>query len=605
VNAAGSDASITRQILQAADIVEVVSRYVTLRKAGKDYKALCPFHTEKTPSFYVSPSKQIFKCFGCGVGGDAIKFLQLKENLTFAEARALLAEQVGIKLTPAGRRAEAGGFTRADLARVNAWAMKFFKAQLAGQAGESARRYLRGRGVSDESIRLFNLGYAPDSWDALLRAARRAGISQDLLLAAGLVRAGNERGPYDTFRNRIIFPIIDTLNRVIAFGGRALDDSPAKYLNSPETAIFDKSSALFGLNLAREAMQKAGRAIVVEGYIDCLMAHQHGWPETVAVLGTALSDSHVQLLRRFVERVILVFDGDEAGLRAADRAIEIVLAGQMEVSIAILPAGQDPADLLSSGRKSDFEAALNAATDALEFRWQQFIRRFGADQATGPARRRAVEAFLAFIAQMPALSAGDAVQQGMSLARLAKLLAVPAEQLRTTIRRLRRTRAGANAAGVSTAISGQIATADAEQVALRQVLEVLLNEPAYYDLVRGIWRPDRIEDPDIAEVARQLQQLCEQQRDWELTDLLAMLPDARFGRVVTDLQIAGQRRGRYAETLDGAIKYLQHAEILRCQQETARMLYRGEEKEQEQRLRKLTEQAKNYRFFVPPKWLKT
>lgn len=608
MSTAPQDSSLTQQVLQAADIVDVVSRYVSLRRAGKDHKGLCPFHDDRHPSMTVSPAKQIFKCFACGAGGDAIKFIQLKENLSFLEARAMLAEQLGIRLEPAkGSAAAAFRSQRMDLGKINTWAADFFHSSLLGPNGQPARDYVKNRGITSEWSEKFRIGLAPDSWDSLLIAARKAGIADDRLFEAGLVKkreSGN--GFYDAFRNRVMFPIVDISGNVIAFGGRALDDNPAKYLNSPESLLFSKGKTLFGLNLAREHAQKAGRILVVEGYMDCLACHQSGYGETVAVLGTALTDMHVQLLRRHVESVLLVFDGDEAGIKAADRSIEIVLNGQLDVRLVILPGGNDPADLLMEGHRDVFEAALNGAIDALEFRWQRFQQAFGAGSQTGPARKEATEAFLQFLAQMPTLHAGDALQRGMWAVRAGKLLGLEPREFQQALRRFLRV----NPDGSQAPAEAAKPKADAEQAALRQIVEVLLNEPAYYDVAREVLHAQPITDSDLAEVARQMLELCESGMPWELTDLLAGLPDARFGALVTDLQAAGQQRGQFDRTLDGALACLQHAAFLRETSRTVEQLKSAErtgsgqpDGRVDEDLRRLSQDTSKHKHFAPPKWL--
>ncbi len=601
------DSSLTQQVLQAADIVQVISRYLNLRRAGKDLKGLCPFHDDRHPSMTVSPSKQIFKCFACGAGGDAIKFIQLKENLGFLEARAMLADQLGIRLERE-KGTPVGTFNRTDLSKINAWAADFFRGTLLGPTGQEARKYVQGRGISPESAERFRLGLAPDSWDSLLIAARKAGIADDRLVAAGLVkRRESGSGYYDTFRNRVMFPIVDISGNVVAFGGRALDDNPAKYLNSPETALFSKGKTLFGLNLAREHAQKARRILVVEGYMDCLACQQAGYGETVAVLGTALTDMHVQVLRRHVDSVILVFDGDAAGIKAADRSIEIVLNGQLDVRLAILPGGNDPADLLMAGQRDVFETALNQAIDALEFRWQRFQQTFGAE--SGPARKAATDAFLQFLAQMPTLHAGDTLQRGMWAVRAGQLLGLEPREIQVALRRFQR--AGMDPARQATSAQAVARPrADAEQAAIRQIIEVLLNEPAYYDVARDVLQSQAISDADLAEVVRQLRDLCESGMPWELTDLLARLPDARFGSLVTDLHLAGQQRGQLDRTLDGALGCLQHAAFLRDASRTVERLKSAERTGSVQadgtvddNLRKLSHDAGKHKHFVPPKWL--
>lgn len=609
------DYSLTQQILQAADIVEIVSRHVNLRKAGKDYKGLCPFHDDKHPSMTVSPAKQIFKCFACGAGGDAIKFIQLKENLSFLEARATLAEQLGIRIERAG--AGAGQFQRQDLTKIQAWAAEWFRNNLLGPQGQSTREYVEKRGISPQTCETFQVGLAPEGWDGLLIAARRNGIKDEQLFEAGLTkRRENGVGYYDAFRNRLMFPIRDISGHVIGFGGRALDDSPAKYINSPETALFNKSKTLYGLDVARNYAQPAKRVLVVEGYVDCVMCHQYGYGETVAVLGTALTDMHVQMLRRQVDSVILVFDGDEAGYKAADRGLEIVLNGQLDVRLAILPEGFDPADLMLAGRTADFEAALNSAVDAVEFRWQRFMRTFAGADEKGPARQQATEAFLQFLAQMPTLHEADALQRGMWAVRVSKMLGLEVQEFHRALRKMQRRPARSmGEPGLAPAASGdptsQKRPLDAQQAALRQIIEVLLNEPAYYDVAREVLRIDEVADSDLAQVARMLQELCESGLPWELTDLLGRLPDARFGQLVTDLQMAGQRRGQLDRTLDGAIQRLQHVAFLRERSKTVEQLKFGQRTGSmqadagsvDENLRKLSEEAGKYSHFAPPKWL--
>lgn len=625
------DYSLTQQILQTADIVEIVSRYVELRKKGKDYVGLCPFHNDKHPSMYVVPAKQLFKCFSCGAGGDALKFIQLKENMTFLEARATLAEQLGIRIE---RTSGSGQFQRQDLTKIQTWAAQWFRNNLLGPKGQPTRDYVEKRGITAQTCETFQIGYAPEGWDGLLVAARRNGISDSHLLETGLIKErDNGSGFYDAFRNRLMFPILDVSGHVIAFGGRALDDNPAKYINSPETAVFSKSKTLYGLNVARNFAQPAKRVLVVEGYVDCVMCHQYGYGETVAVLGTALTDMHVQMLRRHVESVILVFDGDEAGHKAADRALEIVLNGQLDVRLAILPQGFDPADVLTGGAatkqthghlaenqprtgKSALDAILASATDALEFRWQRFMQTFDAENENGPARRQATEAFLQFLAQVPALDSADAIARGMWGVRVAKVLGLEPRDIQQALRRMQRkpVRPAIDPDAAETDIpqeDDQNRAPDATQACLRQIIEVLLNEPAYYDQAQEAFAANTIADGDLAQVALVLQELCQTQLPWELTDLLGRLPEPRFGQLVTDLQLAGARRGELDRTLDGALQRLQHVAFLRETRRTVEQLkirqrtgtIEGDAASVDDQLRKLSQEAGKHNHFAPSKWL--
>jgi DNA primase len=316
------------QVAQATDVVDLIGQYVALKKRGKEFVGLCPFHDDKRPSLNVSPSKQIFKCFACGTGGGVFQFLMQYEKLEFPQAVRALAERAHIPLPAETAAPEPKGLGRADLIALMTFAARYYRSQLRSAAGADALRYALGRGLNESSIDRFGIGYAPDSWDALLRAALAEGYGEEQLVAAGLVARREERpGCYDRFRNRLIFPILGPAGEVIAFGGRALAaEEQAKYLNSPDTPIFDKSAQLYALNWARQPIAASGTAIVVEGYLDALMPIQSGVGNVVATMGTALTDRHVRLLARYAKEAVLVFDADTAGSAAAERALEIFLA---------------------------------------------------------------------------------------------------------------------------------------------------------------------------------------------------------------------------------------------------------------------------------------
>src|SRR5262247_958361 len=311
-------------IRAAVDIVDLVGRFVNLRKAGSHWKGLCPFHSEKTPSFTVNPQKGIFHCFGCGVGGDAFGFVMRQDRLSFPEAVRALAKTTGIALPdePGGRSGDSG---REELIRVMELAGRFYTDTLWKPAGERARAYLGQRGIDTQIARQFGLGYAPEGWESLLTFMKSEKVSEEALIAAGLaVARENRAGAYDRFRGRLLFPIRDLQGRVVAFGGRGFGDEQPKYLNSPETTLYVKGQMLYALDVAREGMRQKNRAIVVEGYLDCLMAHQHGFTETVAALGTAFTPAQLGLLRRYADEVVSVFDADAAGQKATSRLEEML-----------------------------------------------------------------------------------------------------------------------------------------------------------------------------------------------------------------------------------------------------------------------------------------
>src|SRR5438876_3244504 len=311
-------AAVLDDIRAGVDIVDLVGRFVNLKKAGVNWKGLCPFHGEKTPSFMVNPKKGIFHCFGCGVGGDAFGFLMRQDKLTFPEAVRALAKQANVRL-PEER--SAGDSGREELVRAMELASRFYVEALAMAGGEQARTYLEGRGIDPEVAGRFALGYAPEGWDRLRDFMHTEHVSDDVLLSAGLViKRESSPGVYDRFRGRLMFAIRDLQGRVVAFGGRAFGDEQPKYLNSPETPLYTKGNLLYAADLARPAIQAKNRALLVEGYVDCLMAHQHGFTETVAALGTAFTPAQLGLLKRYRDEAVLFFDADAAGRNAAERA---------------------------------------------------------------------------------------------------------------------------------------------------------------------------------------------------------------------------------------------------------------------------------------------
>ncbi|MCK4547650.1 MAG: DNA primase [Candidatus Eisenbacteria sp.] len=350
------------------DIVEVISEFVRLRKAGRSFKGLCPFHKEKTPSFVVNPERQMYHCFGCGVGGDVFSFIMDHEKLDFPEALRYLAERAG--LPPP--RARAGGQTsKNDPAyRANEFAARFFQEQLKSPAGKQALSYLRKRGLSPEVIALFQIGFAPPGWNDLLNAAAREGLGTEALAMAGLVGKG-ERGWYDRFRNRIMFPILEVTGRVVGLGGRVLGDQEPKYLNSPETPVFRKGAHLYGLNWTRGEIGREDRALLVEGYLDLVALKQYGIENVVASMGTALTSEAARRLSRLSKRVTIVNDGDEAGRKAAVRSAEVLLAEGFRVHVAVLPAGTDPDSYVRSSGAEVFRRLVRDAPGIVNFLFRE------------------------------------------------------------------------------------------------------------------------------------------------------------------------------------------------------------------------------------------
>ncbi len=358
---------IIEEVRSRSDIVDVVSAYVKLQKKGSNYFGLCPFHNEKSASFSVSPAKQMYYCFGCGAGGNSITFVMQYENYTFPEAVKALADRAGMTLpeqeyTPEEKRSRD---LKTAILDVNKMAAAYYFYQLRQPSGEPGMSYLKGRELSDQTMHDFGLGYAGKYSDGLYKYLKSKGISDDLLKESGLMNVDERRGMYDKFWNRVMFPIMDVNNRVIGFGGRVMGDGKPKYLNSPETKVFDKSRNLYGLNIARRS--KRGYLIVCEGYMDVISMHQAGFTNAVASLGTALTQQHAALLRRYTDQVILSYDSDGAGVRAAQRAIPMMRTAGITAKVLNLKPYKDPDEFIKNMGTEAFEERLNNAQNA--FMW--------------------------------------------------------------------------------------------------------------------------------------------------------------------------------------------------------------------------------------------
>jgi DNA primase len=449
----GNDAK--EQVRQSIDIVDLVGGYIQLRRQGRNFVGICPWHDDSRPSLNVNPQRQSWKCWVCDVGGDVFSFVMKAEGLEFREALELLAEKAGVTLRPqlGGAGGKSPGSDKRRLLDVVAWAEgQFHRFLLEAPEADVARRYLADRGLTVETIRKFHLGFSPNRWDWLLERAREKQFPAGLLERAGLVIPRDmEGGYYDRFRGRVLFSIRDARSRPIAFGGRVLpqnaEDRTAKYINSPETPLFSKSRELYGLDAARDGIAREKQVVVLEGYTDCLMAHQHGLTNMVAVLGTALGEAHLQVLRRFTDSIVLVLDGDDAGRRRTNEIIDALLAlfvrNQIDLRILTLPEGLDPCDFIASQGSDAFRQLLSSAVDALEHKFHSVTH--GLDLSTDTHRAsEAVEQVLATLAQLRPASREAAsstlLREEQMLGRIARQFRLPEEQLRNRMTALRRAR---------------------------------------------------------------------------------------------------------------------------------------------------------------------
>ena len=362
------------ELLARTDIVDLVSESVRLTKKGRNYWGLCPFHGEKTPSFSVSIDKQIFKCFGCGKGGGAVRYVMELENLPFQDAVAVLARRAGMPV-PEYRGSSPGARERREkILEINRQAALAFHRWLGGPEGEQGLEYLRKRGLSRDALTRFGLGFAPNSWDALIGELSARGYDKRDLLDAGLAVSTKEGRIYDRFRNRVMFPIIDVRGSVIGFGGRVMDDSTPKYLNSPDTPVYNKSRNVFALNLAKTS--KAGRVILTEGYMDTIALHQAGFDSAVASLGTALTEEHGQLLARYFKEAVIAYDGDGAGVAAAQRAIPLLEKAGLKVKVLRMRGAKDPDEFIKTYGREAFAKLLDQSEEQVDYRLSQIQKKY-------------------------------------------------------------------------------------------------------------------------------------------------------------------------------------------------------------------------------------
>ena len=422
------DDSKIEEIKSRIDIVELASEYLTLKKAGRNFTGLCPFHQEKTPSFTVNREKQIFYCFGCGEGGNAITLLMKIANMTFPEAVKALAEKTGVvlPLRSANRDGSQKDSLREEITNLNLRAAQQFSRNLNSAAGKAAREYLQSRGISDDTIKQFRVGFAPDTWRSLTDYIEGSGSSLKLAEQAGLIVSGKEGSFYDRFRGRLIFPIENVFGEIVAFGGRVMEKGEPKYLNSPESPVYIKGKNLYGLNKAKEEIRKNGFALIVEGYFDLISLWNAGIGNVVATLGTALTREHLELLRRYTVSVVALFDPDEAGKKALDRSLELFLSMNMHARALILPEGCDPDDYVKKYGKEKLIELIDLAPAISDY----YIEKVLGNGKTFEENRDLVKTAMEFISKI-----GDererVIEKNLFIKRVAEKLGIDQELLKT------------------------------------------------------------------------------------------------------------------------------------------------------------------------------
>lgn len=484
------DAGVVAEIQAKVDLLAYVSQYVTLKKRGREYLGLCPFHAEKTPSFSLNADKQLWHCYGCDAGGDLIKFVQRYENVDFQSALRMLAQRAGVEL----RESKGEGRRRSEreaIYEANAVAAAYFAAEL--RKSRAALDYLKGRGVTAETAQKFGIGFAPDSWDGFVAAARKGGIELELAARAGLVRARAQGdGYYDFFRNRLMFPVHNLTGEVMAFGGRALGDETPKYINTPSTAAYTKGHHVYALDVARRAAAAEGALIVVEGYIDAIALHQAGFANAVASLGTAFALEQARELRRVAPNVYLSFDGDKAGVAATTRSIDMLVDEGLTVEVVALPAGKDPDEIVRSEGAQRFRALLDASVPWKDFKLELAFRQAAAAKFVNPSD--IAREVMKVVAQERDPIVRD---------RYVKTVARKLDISESALRRIER-----GEAGVPRATGQRPARRPFEQIrapsAERELVQLLIVRPALLERAASHIRADDFDDEAMADAFRHL-----------------------------------------------------------------------------------------------------
>ena len=490
--------NIIDQVQVRSDIVEVVSRYIPLAKAGRNYKAPCPFHHEKTPSFIVSPDKQIYHCFGCGAGGNVFSFVMKQENIEFPEAVEMLAEKAGIKLPRFGAEKKELTSLANQLYKINETAVSFFQETL--ERNQQAKEYLASRGIGEDTIKKFRIGYAPDGWEGLLSFFRKKNIDGALLEKAGLAISNEKGGHYDRFRKRLIFPIFDLKDRVLGFGGRVLDSSLPKYMNSPETYIYSKGRHLYGLNFSRDDIKKQTYALIVEGYLDFIIPYQAGAKNIIATLGTALTIDQVKLLKRFAGTMIMVYDPDEAGEAASLRNMDMFIGEGVNVYIAELPKGFDPDGYIRKFGTDDFIKLTKASKNLFEYKLYKLSNKFDIKSAHGKA---------AIAGEMlPTISRiENAVLRSNLIKKLAERLSVDEESIRTELKKVKPDYS-ARAYNVTVAEAKK----DSKS-AEKMILALLFEGESFIRRAKEALLPDEFKDSTVRDVVKAVYDLSKSEKN--------------------------------------------------------------------------------------------
>jgi len=544
--------NVLDDILDKSDIVELIASYIPLKKSGRNFKANCPFHHEKTPSFTVSPDKQIYHCFGCGAGGNAFNFLMKYERVEFIDAVKVLAHKTNVMLPSVEERLpEESSFIK-DLYKINELAASYYTSNLLNQdTGKPAHTYLARRNVSKESIVKFRLGYSINAWDGLLKYARQRGVSPDILNKAGLaLPSSKDNSFYDRFRHRLIFPIFDSKDKIIAFGARVLDDSLPKYVNSPETPIYTKGRHLYGLNLAKSAIAQADYVIIVEGYMDMISAYQGGVENIVASCGTALTTEQIRLLKRFTNEVVMVYDADQAGQMASLRNLDILITEGLSVRLVSLPTGEDPDSYVNKFGGSGFRKLVENAKDLFSYKLDLLLQKYKKNTPEG--KTKIVSEMLPTLSRIP-----NAVLKSSYLKKLAQDLDIDEEALKIELQKVR----GAYSYSYEPDTKQKLDSSGVMKVAERILVTLMLEDSKLVGNVMKELDYEAFQDGTIRKIVKVLYDFYREGKDITPNKIISYLDDESSPELISELISDTHIYNDKEKNLRDCIKWIKHSSL--------------------------------------------
>ncbi|HXX33305.1 MAG TPA: DNA primase [Thermodesulfobacteriota bacterium] len=584
-----SDGKVS-EIRDRSSILEVVSDYVSLKKTGRNHKGLCPFHSEKTPSFMVNEEKQIFHCFGCGEGGDVFTFLMKAGHFSFPQAVEELAKRYGVSLPTrelsASQKREMD--KRESLFEINRIASEYFRDLLTRRReGEEGRKYLSQRRISQEVAAEHGLGYSSDRWDGLVEYLREKKASLDLARELGLISPKKREGWYDAFRSRILFPIFDVHQRIVGFGGRMIKEGEPKYLNSPESSIYHKGEVLYGLQVAKRYATEKDCAIVVEGYFDLLTLHQYGWRHSVATLGTALTPQHIRTLKRYTRNLITLFDADQAGVQAALRSLPLFLEEEVAAKTVLLPKGEDPDGFLRKGNSEDFAKRVEEAVPLIDFFFERLTKTYDVRSVDGKVK--IAKEGVALLSKIP-----DRIRRDFYTKALAERLDVKESFLHEMLRPVASPR-GEPSAKEPTKEAESLAKSSAETTfpkSEEMVIRLMVHHPEVIPAIskQGILKD--FESPSLQKIAEGLEKLYQRKGRLDLPEVLVSFEETLKGRLCEfAFQESGLEGGDRGKILQDCIQKIRER---RLKKEKAALLRRIKEAEKEREGRRLVPLLKEH-----------